>query len=312
MEHAWRRVTLSRQSSRCFPFIHRSPPVPPFPSMCFFLACLPFDPSLPFPRLAVGPDVVVSGVFDVGNVVRDATTSALESNLMEDSDEDEDGDAAPSKPSSVPAFSIPPPAAPPLPGMTAGRGILPPPPLPGMVGGAVPPPPPLPGMGRGPPMPPPLPGLAGGAIPPPPPLPGMGRGPPMPPPLPGMAGGAVLPPPPLPGMGRGPPMPPPLPGMAGARPPPPLPFGGPRPLLMPPRVLGPPQVTKPKGPKRRPVHWEKIAPLQMEKTVFSEIDSSKVVSGGGGGGACSSFACVLCLLMQSRDLPAVVAGKDWG
>ncbi|CAN0408951.1 unnamed protein product, partial [Ascophyllum nodosum] len=197
--------------------------------------------------------------------IRDATTSALESSLMEDSDEDEDGDVAPSKASSVPAFIIPPPAALPLPGMIADRGILPPPPLPPKAGGAIPPPPPLtpraggaippppplPGMGRGPPMPPSLSGLAGGAIPPPPPLPGMGRGPLMPPPLPGLAGGAVPPPPPLPGMGRGgavppppplpgmgrgPPMPPPLPGLAGGviPPPPPLPVMGRGPLMPPP------------------------------------------------------------------------------
>ncbi|CAN0515629.1 unnamed protein product, partial [Ectocarpus sp. 8 AP-2014] len=49
---------------------------------------------------------------------------------------------------------------------TPGKGVPPPPPLPGM-GGGIPPPPPLPGMAGGIPPPPPLPGMAGG-IPPPP------------------------------------------------------------------------------------------------------------------------------------------------
>lgn len=98
-------------------------------------------------------------------------------------------------------------------------------------------------------------------IPPPPALPGMaGRGPPMPPPLPGMRGGL--------------PMPPPLPGVGGPRPPP-MPPGG---MPMPRGLAPPPKLpVKPKGPKRRPVHWDKIPPANLDHTVFSEIDPSSVV-----------------------------------
>ena len=68
-------------------------------------------------------------------------------------------------------------------------------------------------------------------------------------------------------------MPPPLPGMGGPRPPPPMGLAMPRGLAPPPKLP-----VKPKGPKRRPVHWDKIAPANLEQTVFSEIDPSSVVS----------------------------------
>eukprot|EP00903_Cladosiphon_okamuranus_P008076 g7790.t1 len=172
------------------------------------------------------------------------------------------------------AGAIPPPPA--LPGMPARGAIPPPPALPEMpAAGAIPPPPALPGLpaARAIPPPPALPGMpARGAIPPPPTLPGMPAAPagiPPPPALPGMAGGrGPPPPPPLPG--GGPPMPPPLPGIGGPRGPPPLP-GMPRALAPPPKLP-----VKPKGPKRRPVHWDKIAPANLEQTVFSEINPSSV------------------------------------
>ncbi|CAM9121700.1 unnamed protein product, partial [Choristocarpus tenellus] len=129
-------------------------------------------------------------------------------------------------------------------------GAIPAPPaLPPRSGGAIPAPPPLPGIPR----------PQGSVIPVPPSLPAAGI--PMPPPLPGMIPRAPMPPP-LPGMiPRAPPAPgaPPLPG---------VPLGVPPPPSMP---------KKPPGPKRRPVHWNKISPAKIEKTVFNEINPASVV-----------------------------------
>ncbi|CAM9332216.1 unnamed protein product [Ectocarpus fasciculatus] len=233
--------------------------------------------------------------------LRDSSKSALDTAFMEsDSDDDDDDDAgfggkpaskaaaagpaaavpapasrsAPSPPGPPPALPVRPGAAPAaaLPGMPAAGAIPPPPALPGMpAASAIPAPPALPGMpARGAiPPPPALPGMpAAGAIPPPPALPGMpaAGGIPPPPALPGIPA-----PPALPGMG-GLPMPPPLPGMGGPRaPPPPLGLPMPRGLAPPPKLP-----VKPKGPKRRPVHWDKIAPANLDQTVFSEIDPSSV------------------------------------
>ncbi|CAN0309547.1 unnamed protein product [Discosporangium mesarthrocarpum] len=88
-----------------------------------------------------------------------------------------------------------------------------------------------------------------GGVPLPPPLPGMPRGP-----------GGLPPPPPLPGMPRGlPGAPPMLPGMGS-------------------RGLAPPPLPKkPPGPRRRPVHWNKINPVKLDNTVFNEIDPTRVV-----------------------------------
>ncbi|CAN0249613.1 unnamed protein product, partial [Ectocarpus fasciculatus] len=193
--------------------------------------------------------------------------------------------APPALPGMPALGTIPPPPA--LPGMPAASAIPAPPALPGMPArGAIPPPPALPGMPAASaiPAPPALPGMpARGAIPPPPALPGMPAAGAIPPPpaLPGMPAAGGIPPPPalpgipappaLPGMG-GLPMPPPLPGMGGPRaPPPPLGLPMPRGLAPPPKLP-----VKPKGPKRRPVHWDKIAPANLDQTVFSEIDPSSV------------------------------------
>ncbi|CAM9427813.1 unnamed protein product, partial [Sphacelaria rigidula] len=181
------------------------------------------------------------------------------------------------------------PDAPALPGMPAAGSIPAPPALPGLpTTGAIPDAPALPGMpAAGPiPAPPALPGMpAAGAIPSPPALPGMpaARSIPTPPALPGMpaTSGGVPSPPPLPGM-SGLPRPPPLPGMGGPPMPPPLPgMAGPRAPLMPPRGLVMPRPLvapkpKPTGPKRRPVHWDKIPDRGLESTVFSEINPSSV------------------------------------
>lgn len=44
-----------------------------------------------------------------------------------------------------------------------------------------------------------------------------------------------------------------------------------------PRGPAPPAMpVRPKGPKRRPVHWDKIAPTKLEETVFNDIDPSSV------------------------------------
>eukprot|EP00904_Undaria_pinnatifida_P009474 jgi/Undpi1/5657/HiC_scaffold_2.g00931.m1 len=102
-----------------------------------------------------------------------------------------------------------------------------------------------------------------------PPLPGMPKAPPLPgmptaPPLPGGMPRA----PPLPG---GLPLPPPMPG-AGGLPRAPPPLTG----MMPRGPAPPPMPVRPKGPKRRPVHWDKIAPAKLEETVFNDIDPSSV------------------------------------
>ncbi|CAM9600608.1 unnamed protein product, partial [Ectocarpus sp. 8 AP-2014] len=128
-----------------------------------------------------------------------------------------------------------------LPNAPAGGGSSPPPPpppLPGMVmkGGSVPPPPPLPGMVT-----------KGGSVPPPPPLPGM------------VTKGGGLPPPP----------PPPLPGMVakgGGLPPLPLPAAG----------VVKPTKSRPAGPARRGVHWNKIR-TAITGTIFEEIESEEAV-----------------------------------
>ena len=62
-----------------------------------------------------------------------------------------------------------------------------------------------------------------------------------------------------------------------------------------PRALAPPPKlpVKPKGPKRRPVHWDKIAPANLEQTVFSEIDPSSVVR------SCSCVFFVSCVRMPA-------------
>ncbi|CAN0459323.1 unnamed protein product, partial [Ectocarpus sp. 12 AP-2014] len=99
--------------------------------------------------------------------------------------------------------------------------------------------------------------------------------PPPPPPLPGMVtkGGSVPPPPPpLPGMvtkgGDLPPPPPPLPGMVatgGGLPPLPLPAAGVKPTK-----------SRPAGPARRGVHWNKIR-TAITGTIFEEIESEEAV-----------------------------------
>ncbi|CBN78210.1 conserved unknown protein [Ectocarpus siliculosus] len=114
----------------------------------------------------------------------------------------------------------------------------------------------------------------GGSSPPPPP-------PPPPPPLPGMVtkGGSVPPPPPpLPGMvtkgGGLPPPPPPLPGMVakgGGLPPLPLPAAG----------VVKPTKSRPAGPARRGVHWNKIR-TAITGTIFEEIESEEAVGKAGG------------------------------
>ncbi|OHT06779.1 hypothetical protein TRFO_05471 [Tritrichomonas foetus] len=108
-----------------------------------------------------------------------------------------------------------------------------------------------------PPPPPPPPDMDG--VPSPPGMDGVPPPPPPPPPPPGMDG---VPPPPPP--------PPPPPGMEGVPPPP----GCPPP---PPKPAGPPKKPNPAPPEKvRAIFWTKIPDVQATKTLWMQIDDSKV------------------------------------
>eukprot|EP00002_Diphylleia_rotans_P027094 TRINITY_DN541_c0_g5_i2.p1 TRINITY_DN541_c0_g5~~TRINITY_DN541_c0_g5_i2.p1 ORF type:complete len:388 (-),score=69.60 TRINITY_DN541_c0_g5_i2:786-1895(-) len=94
--------------------------------------------------------------------------------------------------------------------------------------------------------------MSGPPPPPPPPPPGMMSGPPPPPPPPGMMGG--------------PPPPPPPPGMMGGAPPPPMMAAAVKTA----KYVGKPKIAM------KPLHWTKIAPMAVDKTLWKSISDHNV------------------------------------
>lgn len=123
-----------------------------------------------------------------------------------------------------------------------------------------------------PPPPPPMPPAQSYAnVPPAPPPPPAPMPPPLPPPMATTPTGISIPPPPppapgLPGVPAPPPPPPPMSLGNASIPPPPPPFAM--------GNIGRPTTAKPPGKKLKPFFWNKLAPVQLQSTVWTEIDAT--------------------------------------